>query len=77
MSIAPTPSHGRKWLAMIRDTRTGWPPMSRCHRRHRCPPRLHRATIAATLTIVAVSTVSAVAPVLLVVPSDAADAVFP
>ena len=69
--IAPTPSHGRKWLAMIRDTCAGWPrpaaspraaDVDRCHRHCCCPPRLHRAMTTATLAIAAVSAVASVAP---------------
>ena len=86
LSIAPTPSHSRKWLAMIQDRRAGRPGTAalpraadlncRHHSRH-CPLRPHRAMIAAALAIAAVSAVATVAPVLLVVASDAVDAVSP
>ena len=78
---------------MIRDARAGrprpaaLPRVADINRRHRCrchPPRLHHATTTtgflpavAALVIAAVSSVATIAPVLLVVPSDAADAVFP
>jgi hypothetical protein len=86
LSIAPTPSHGKKWLAMIWDTRAGRPrpaaspgaaDVDRRHCRRRCPPRPHRATIVAVLAIAAVSAIATVAHVLLVVTSAAADAVSP
>jgi hypothetical protein len=86
LSIAPTPSHGRKWLAMIWDTGAERPcqaaltratNVDRCHRRCHCPPRPHHATIVAALAIAAVSAIAAVAPVLLIVTSAAADAVSP
>ena len=66
--IAPTPSHDRKWLAMIWDTRAGQPRPAALpgvanvdcrHRCRRCPPHLHCATIVAALAIVAVSAVAA------------------
>ena len=78
--IAPTPSHGRKWLAMIQDTRAGRPhaaaspgatDVDRPHGPCCCPPRPHRATIAAALAIASVSAIAAVAPVLLVIASAA------
>ena len=86
LSSSPTPSHGRTWLAMIRDMHAGRPrpaaspgaaDVDRRDRRRRCPPCPHRATIPAALMIAAVSTIAVVAPVLLVVASAAADAVFP
>jgi hypothetical protein len=60
LSIAPMPSHGRKWPALIRDTRAGWlrpaasPGATKVdchHRRCHCLPRSHCAKIAATLVM--------------------------
>ncbi len=84
--IALTPSHDRKWLAMICDTRAGRSRpaalhgaanVDRHHRRCHCPHCLHRAAIAAALAIAAVSAIAMVAPVLLVIASAAADALSP
>ena len=78
------PTHGRKWLAMIRDTRAGRPRpaalpgaanVDRHHRCRCCLPHPHCATIAAALAIAAVSAVATVAHVLLAIASAAVDAV--